>query len=996
MRRLFKVLKSLKSRFVSQGAISFLVIAAVLFSVSDPIINSDLWQRVQAAPEYPTLQSPVGLSDPTLAFGLDGVTDYQAVPVFLDIVKFGRGWTVHLVGESWGGGNENDLRTAGLLDANGWVTSMPATLKGQTVDSVEMLWARPSNVEDTFNSNTAFAGRYIMKWEGDAIEGWGNDFRLAHSVSNITPIDSNSLSFDWGGQFLSLIIENVNTDYMRNISIVKEEYVPLYEAGEIFNPEYIALIGDARQVRFMDWMQTNNSDVETWEDYTPEGWYTWTGGVPIEVQVKLANRISADPWFNIPFHATDQFIEEFAEYVKANLNPELVASVELSNEVWNWSFDQAQDAHALGEVEFGVIGGAAWVNYYGKRAYETMKIWTDIFGAETSTRLNRVGGIHPGWQGLEIEVLEAPMWQTADPVNYVPPHTYFDSISLTIYFGGREVNDADTRSAFLQMLEDGEEDPNDWLYRSIKGQVPYTGAVNQLQETLDNLTYWNGVGNSYSKRIVAYEGGQHVHHSAFVAIPQNQLDMMQTALTNFIRSQEMADLYEELWDHWETVGDGPFMQFVDVGSPTQYGSWGLYAALGDTTPRATLLENKNNTTSSWWGESRSTTTFQQGRILTASSATPLAGTIKNDFFIGDSNDNTFYPGPGDDGVNGMSGTNTVQFSGNYSEYTVVPEGDGYRVDGPDGSDYLYNIQRLHFEDVLVTPTGEILEGEEESSATKVLEWTAANYIGPALTGTQPEVVDGVLVFSGENAGPLYGDLEVSNQKYMIAAVRMNDPAAETIYSVAQLSDRSHEVHIWENYNQFNLDYNNYVGAYLVGIGQNSDTPGFEETGIDVVPNQDGWVVVEVWADVDTAYYNSLNGLPGNTNSNPNITDVGTTTRVFIGANHPQYETESAPMSLAALAIYDGIPSEGERADLRTWANGLIPSGGSEPEPEEPTPPRRGGGYTPINREPYHPDRGTGNSSSGTNTLPEITVTEYNQNLVLELINILQRFINLWR
>jgi hypothetical protein len=40
----------------------------------------------------------------------------------------------------------------------------------------------------------------------------------------------------------------------------------------------------------------------------------------------------------MPAEANDEFIENFALYVKENLDPNLVAHIELSNEVWNFAF----------------------------------------------------------------------------------------------------------------------------------------------------------------------------------------------------------------------------------------------------------------------------------------------------------------------------------------------------------------------------------------------------------------------------------------------------------------------------------------------------------------------------------------------------------------------------------------------------------------------------------------------------------------------------------
>jgi Ca2+-binding RTX toxin-like protein len=76
----------------------------------------------------------------------------------------------------------------------------------------------------------------------------------------------------------------------------------------------------------------------------------------------------------------------------------------------------------------------------------------------------------------------------------------------------------------------------------------------------------------------------------------------------------------------------------------------------------------------------------------------LAGTAAEDFLIGSDGDDLIYAGPGDDGINGGAGEDVAMFRGNRSAYSVSPEGDGYRVIGSDGSDYVYAVEMLYFQD----------------------------------------------------------------------------------------------------------------------------------------------------------------------------------------------------------------------------------------------------------------------------------------------------------
>ncbi|APG86641.1 alkaline phosphatase (plasmid) [Sinorhizobium americanum CCGM7] len=64
-------------------------------------------------------------------------------------------------------------------------------------------------------------------------------------------------------------------------------------------------------------------------------------------------------------------------------------------------------------------------------------------------------------------------------------------------------------------------------------------------------------------------------------------------------------------------------------------------------------------------------------------------------------DDTLIGGIGDDQVNGGLGTDTAVFSGLRSQYTITPMNAGFEalsVVGPDGSDTLFNIEKLRFDD----------------------------------------------------------------------------------------------------------------------------------------------------------------------------------------------------------------------------------------------------------------------------------------------------------
>lgn len=374
---------------------------------------------------------PVGNDDPALAFGLSGLSDYGESMPYIDLMHMARKFSGTPKGQHFGTYTNKMLKDNGYLDAAGWPIAIPPEL-----ESVGTIWAYDKDI--TYGGAKYRTGTYVLTYEGEGT------IKLALSAKVVSSAPGTIIFTSEGGAFSLSIVSTdplKNGNYIRNISIIKKENVALFKAGAIFNPDYIAKIKDARQIRFMDAMETNGSTMVDWSEMPTENDVSWKP-MPISIQVRLANEIGADPWFNIPFHANDEFIRNFATYVRDHLDPKLVASVEYSNEVWNFSFDQAQDALKLAEVEYGVKGGPGWMNYYGQKASQVMKIWTEVFGSETKTRLIRVVGAQTGSESLLTNTLEAPIWQKIKPAEYDAPYKHFDAVAITTYFGNRFIQDA--------------------------------------------------------------------------------------------------------------------------------------------------------------------------------------------------------------------------------------------------------------------------------------------------------------------------------------------------------------------------------------------------------------------------------------------------------------------------------------------------------------------------------------------------------------------------
>lgn len=661
------------------GVLALLLVVYLVQAHTNIIPFFNQAAQVSSYATYPTLQPLQGLNNPSVAMGLNGVNDWSPAMPFLDLMKYSRKWNGHLTNQ-YGGYSYDQLVSSGSLDESGWVQSIPSG-----VSHVGTIW---DWADDTYGAASARAGSYVLTYDGSG------DIRL-NGVRNEVKTPGR-ITFELSGNGpLSLDIWSVvATNYIRNIVIVKAEYENLVDAGAVFNPAYLDRVKDLRQVRFMDWMETNNSKLQNWSDRRLPTDVTWSEEVPVEIQVRLANEIGADAWFNIPFNATDDFVQKFATYVHDNLDPSLKAYVEFSNEVWNSSFGQSQDAGRLAQSTFKVSEGAGFINYYGKRASEVMKIWTTVYGGDRATRLVRVAATQTANPWISRQILEAPMWQKYLPNSYVAPKTYFDALAVTTYFGGTVVLDPVYRNFMLAEIRKSASGALTVQRAMTAGEMP-AYLENSIPEMGKMLDAQKVVASEYKLKLIAYEGGQHEHHSAFISIPEADLNSLQSHLISFVRSSQMATLYDAAWRKWQSVGEGPFMQFSDFYTPNKFGSWGVRASLTDNPPRAQFLDTKNTQTPGWW-ESRGGSHFQQGRVVMGNGT--VAGTNQEDYLIGGSGNDSLYPGPKNDGVYGGAGVDTVLFTGAYSAYTVRANGLGYTIVGPDGSDYLRLVEQASFSD----------------------------------------------------------------------------------------------------------------------------------------------------------------------------------------------------------------------------------------------------------------------------------------------------------
>ena len=628
-----------------------------------PAVAAAIWQvQTGAAAPVPDVGVNVGdggLADPSLAMGLSGIADWSTQLPFIDMFKTARHWVGHTP-DTWGAWDAERLRAEGYLDAQGWLTAIPPEL-----EAVEALM-----LTDLPPQATTATGRYRVTWDGQGQVSVGGGARDAE----VTP-GAIWLGFRPGQGPLTVRITATDpADPVRNIAVVPERFIPLHDAGAVFNPDWLAVVADLRVIRFMDWMATNNSAQITWadrpmpDDYT----YGWRG-VPVEVMVRLANEAGADPWFTLPHLADDAYVTAFASYVRDNLDPRLRVHAEWSNEVWNWQFGQSQWAIAQARDRWNAEGDA-WMQFAGMRAAQVADIWAAVFGDQAPARLVRVLGLHSGWQGLEQAAMQAPL---AQGEGAAAPYLSFDALAVTGYFG-HSIGSEEFAPTLQGWLADGTATEN---LTALLRDEDIPGIERNV------FAYFADVAHASGLELLMYEGGTHLVGLG----PMVDDDALTAFLSTYNYSPEMARLYQQLLGAWGRHGDGPFNAFVDVGLPSKWGSWGAMRWLGDLNPRAATLIAANAAPPGW-NDPRAPGTFAQGVIRSGTDGPDrLEGTPEEDVLLGLSGDDVLVAGAGDR-LHGGPGRDVALLPGAPALWTVTAEGPRWRLDGPGGPIWLTEVE----------------------------------------------------------------------------------------------------------------------------------------------------------------------------------------------------------------------------------------------------------------------------------------------------------------
>ncbi|MBW2203781.1 MAG: hypothetical protein JRF52_06680, partial [Deltaproteobacteria bacterium] len=411
------------------------------------------------------------------------------------------------------------------LDAKGWIKSLEP---GQ--------WADATVCREGGHYP---GGEYVCLYDGEGKIEFDFDAKIkirqqGRIVLNVSPSNRG---------ILLRIVATDPQDPVRNIRVISSGFEKNH-MSQVFHPEFLKRWSGFKVIRFMDWMRTNNSVVETWAERPTTGLQTQGSdrGVALEYMILLANRLKASPWFCMPHEATHGYVENFAKMVKEKLNPSLKVYVEYSNEVWNSRFQQARYAGRVGQgLDLSKDPFEAGLFFYAKRAKEIFQIWEDVFGGPD--RLVRV-----------LAAQSTNSWTSEKILGFDKAYKNADVLAIAPYFGGN-LGKPDTAVEVVKM--------------SLQGILDLCRVHMAIRHK--EVAEHAAVAEKHGLDLIAYEGGQHL-----VGTGGAENNAQLTAL--FIaanRDLRMKELYLEDLGGWKKAGGGLFAAFSSMSRYGKWGSWGL-------------------------------------------------------------------------------------------------------------------------------------------------------------------------------------------------------------------------------------------------------------------------------------------------------------------------------------------------------------------------------------------------------------------------------------
>ncbi len=463
---------------------------------------------------------------------------------FVDAFKMSSPWS--LVGARPGG-------TPLALDADGWIKALAP---GQVARARIF----------TGGSGHYPGGLYTLLYDGaGALEVQGEGVKVIAQAPGRLSVRVTPRAGPGGG--IEILERETNpANPLRNIRMILPGFEDSY-LKDPFYPAFLARLSPFHTIRFMPWDIPNRSDVVEWRDRRSARYETQAiaaccdqhaiSGVALEYQIDLANRLGADPWFNVPPKASDDYVAQMASLVHARLRPDLHPYIEYGNELWNAYFKSDRDYIERQGLAAGLSADpfTAGTYDYIQRSSRVFALWDAAFGPDKGRIVHAIESKEgdPALDEIELAYMKAhgglpdvlavgaydqpPRLMTWRPVT----EAYYQAIARM------------TPAEVVEAMDEGVRDQMKPLFQA------HAAAARK-----------------YGLDLVAYEGGQGLQMNA--ADPRLRKQYMAPITALFIQANRdpgMAKVYKDLFDAWSEAGGKLFLNFGDVAAPGNFGSWGL-------------------------------------------------------------------------------------------------------------------------------------------------------------------------------------------------------------------------------------------------------------------------------------------------------------------------------------------------------------------------------------------------------------------------------------
>jgi hypothetical protein len=520
---------------------------------------------VDDSPDTPApLGEPVAKSQ--FGMNLSPNKDYNPQFPFANIMKSSREWFSAQSGTSsdfsYSNGGDlfrpilNNEKYPILTSSNGSGVPLDA---GETEAAVTLLfWDLEGKWKD---------GAYIIKHDGEGTLIFGHSAEEQYGVTSWSFTDGayrvNTDNTIGQGIYLKINTSNpINP--VSNISVVHLDDVNLVVGSETyqrekytFTPDYIAAVENCKVLRFMDWGETNTSNIVSWATDRPtRDWCTWTlggYGVPVEVMTELCNTVQADMWYCIPHQADSEFAGDLAmntlglgsdPYTRA-LDANLTLYLEYTNEPWNSAGGFEQNAWLQDQVD-PAAGGTA---QGGGTPYN------DQVRFYSSTAAVHFASFEVNWSLFSFSVPIPTLKRVYGTANH---NTFTTNYGLGYEYppgSGTFIHESIDVVATAP-----------YLGQSLGGTnwsgLPYTDittalAAEVITEFTDDgsenvMKQWNAAA-TFNKQLVCYEAGQHI-------VDTLSSDTSRAKILEANRSVEMNAVYDSYlaaWAAMEVLAEDP-------------------------------------------------------------------------------------------------------------------------------------------------------------------------------------------------------------------------------------------------------------------------------------------------------------------------------------------------------------------------------------------------------------------------------------------------------